>query len=103
MTRKLRTHDSKGNFPEVQTIIEFSITSFTTPTEAAEAQMVEAVDQGNIDFAHMKPVPSALDTEGLVAGAIPVIDDIDTVTAAWQPLLEKITRYTKIVDGISEV
>lgn len=83
---------------EVQTVVEFTITSFATSDEAAGVRMDEAVDQGKAAVDHMKPAP--FNTEGEVINAI---SDINTITEAWDPLLERIKLCTKIVDAISEV
>ncbi|KAN0107633.1 hypothetical protein V8E52_009952, partial [Russula decolorans] len=103
VTRNLRKDDVKGNMPDVQTVVEFTITSFATSADAAEAQMDEAVDQGRTTLDNMKPVPLLLSADGAVADVVSATRSINTISAAWTPLLEKIERYTKIVDKISEV
>jgi hypothetical protein len=88
---------------EVQTVVGLTITSFATSAEAAEVQMDEAVDRGRTALDRMKPAPLLLSADGEVADVVPVVGDINTISVAWKPLLEKIELCTKIVDGISEV
>ena len=88
---------------EVQTAVEFTITSLAMSADAAEAQMDEAVDQGRTTLDNMQPVPLLHSADGSVADVVSAIGSINTISAAWTPLLEKIEVCTKIVDGISEV
>ena len=103
VTRKLHIYDVKGNMHEVQTCVEFTITSFATSTEAVEAQMDEAVGLGRTILNHIKPAPLLLSTVGAVPDVVSSTGGINTISAAWKPLLEKMELCTKIVDGISEV
>ena len=99
----MRIYDVKGNMHEVQTGVEFTITSFATLTEAVEAQMDEVVGLGRTILDHIKPAPLLLSTVGAAPDVVSVTGGINTISAAWKPLLEKRELCTKIVDGISEV
>jgi hypothetical protein len=99
VTRKLRIEDRNGDTHEVPTIVEFTIASFAT---SAEVQMDEAVDQAATAVDRMELAP-VLGAEEAVNNVVPIISGIDTMTAAWEPLLNKIKLYTEIVDRISEV
>jgi hypothetical protein len=103
ITRKLCNTDAKGNFREVRSVIEFTIASLATSTEVAEAQMDEAVDQGTKALEHMNHAPPTHGAEGAVTDTISVINDIGSIAVAWEPLLQKIKLFTKIVDEIAEV
>ena len=88
---------------EVQTVVELTITSFATSAEASEDQMDEAVCLGRTILDHIQPAPLLLSAVGAVPDVDSVTGGINTISAAWKPLLEKIELCTKIVDGISEV
>jgi len=100
VTRKLRIEDRNGDTHEGPTVVEFAITSFAT---SAEVQMDEAVDQAGTAVDRMELAPVLLGPEGAFNNVVPIISGIDTMTAAWEPLLNKVKLYTEIVDRISEV
>ncbi|KAN0102501.1 hypothetical protein V8E52_011886, partial [Russula decolorans] len=100
VTRNLRKDDGKGN---MQTVVKFTITSFATSADAAKAQMDEAVDQGRTALDNMKSLPLLPRADGAVAEVVSAIGRINTISAAWDPLLKRIEKWTVIVDKISEI
>jgi hypothetical protein len=87
----------------MQTVVKFTITSFATSADAAKAQMDEAVDQGRTALDNMKSLPLLPRADGAVAEVVSAIGRINTISAAWDPLLKRIEKWTVIVDKISEV
>jgi hypothetical protein len=89
---------------DVQTVLEFTITSFGTSDEALEGQLNEAVSETKV-VENMNPAPSrVIDGGNVVDGIISTTNNTVIPTmAAWDPLLDKIKLFTEIVDGISEV
>ena len=89
---------------DVETILEFTITSFGTADEALEGQLKEAVSGAEV-VDSMNPGPSRIiDAGNVVDGIISTTNDtVIPIVVAWDPLLDKIKLFTEIVDGISEV
>ena len=84
---------------DVETVIEFTITSFGTSDEALEGQLKEAVSGAEVvDSMNLGP-SRIIDAGNVVDGNNSVIP----IVAAWDSLLDKIKLFIEIVDGISEV
>jgi hypothetical protein len=95
--RNLHKIDARGDSQELSTVIEFTISSFTTLDEATTAWMDESVDQAKAAYEEIVSPPSVL------PDAVDVAGDVLTKATAWEPLLEKIKLCTEIVDKIAEV
>ena len=66
--------------------------------------MEEAVAQGKDAINRMKQIPSASEqVQGAVDISATVINDTQSVSDNWGPLLQKIKLFTELVDAISEV
>jgi hypothetical protein len=104
ITRNLHKNDARGNSNELPTVMEFTISSFSTPDEATSARMDEAVGQAKAAYEQIVSPPSVLvDAVGVADDAIPSVGDVVTKAEAWESLLEKIKLCTEIVDKIAEV
>jgi phage-related minor tail protein len=85
---------------DVQTVLEFTISPFATSAEGLKDQLNKAVGEAS----DMEPAPALIADAGVVVdGVNSITNAINPIAAAWDPLLEKIKLFTKIVDGISEV
>jgi hypothetical protein len=82
----------------VQTVLEFTITSFATSEEARKEQLDEAFGGTNV-LDTMSPAPSLPGVDNVTSA----MNAMNTISATWVPLLESIKLFTVIVDGISEV
>ena len=89
---------------DVETVLEFTITSFGTADEALGGQLKEAVSGAEV-VDSMNPGPSRIiDAGNVVDGIISTTNDtVIPIVAAWDTLLVKVKLFTEIVDGISEV
>ncbi|KAF8508838.1 hypothetical protein JB92DRAFT_2832202 [Gautieria morchelliformis] len=77
--------------------------SFRTSDEALKGQLNEAVGKVTV-LNNMNPAPSRIIGAGNVVGIISTTNNtLIPIMVAWDPLLEKIKLFSKIVDGISEV
>jgi hypothetical protein len=73
-------------------------------SDAAGWNMEEAVAQGKDAINRMKQIPSASEQiQGAVDISATVINDTQSVSDNWGPLLQKIKLFTELVDAISEV
>ena len=100
VTRQLCNSEStKGNHHDIRTIIEFAITSLATLSGAAQAQMDEAVTQGNeaIETPVASPQVAGMNVGAVTAGVV------SSMGVGLESLLEKIKLVTEIVDRLSEV
>jgi hypothetical protein len=104
VTRNLHKNDARGNSQAVATVIEFTMSSFSTSDEATTARMSEAVDQAKTAYERIvSPTSVLVDAVGEADDVTPTVDDVLTKAVAWEPLLEKIKLCTEIVDKIAEV
>jgi hypothetical protein len=104
ITRELCKYDSRGNRRETGIIIEFTITTESKASDAAELNMEEAVAQGKNALVHMKLAPSPLEPiQGAVDTSVAVVANIKSLSTTWSPLLDKVKLFTKLVDGIAQV
>ena len=88
---------------EVQAVLQLAISSFATSDNAQEDQLNEAVSQVKaIDTMNLAPSP-LIGAGDLVDGAASTTNTFIPVTAAWGPLLNKVKRFTELVDKTSEV
>jgi hypothetical protein len=101
VTCNLVKDDARGNTYELPSVIEFTISSFSTD-EATGPEMEEAVLQAMTAFEHIVPSPR-VDTADMAGSVILPLNDVLTKTALWEPLLEKVKLCTEIVDKIAEV
>jgi hypothetical protein len=102
VSRKLCKSDKAGTTHEVQAVLEFAISSFTSSDEAREVQLIEAVD--GVTGVNMNPAPSLLIGAGeFIDGVTSATNTIIPVATAWGPLLDKVELFTKIMDKASEV
>lgn len=102
--RILRKSDKAGKTHEVQAVLEFAISLFTSSDKAWEDQLNEAVGGVTGVGDNMNLAPSLLIGAGdLIDGVTSTTNTIIPVTAAWGPLLDKVKLFTEIVDKASEV
>ena len=97
-----RLHDvpASGEDPETNTQSQAGDITAT----AAGDDMEEAVGQATKSFEEMRAGPSILSRGEDAAGQLGDIGgQITTVAELWQPLLDKVERFTKVVDQIAEV
>ena len=88
---------------EVQVVLQLAISPFATSDNAQEDQLNEAVSQvKGVDNMNLAPSP-LIDAGDLVDGAASYANTLISVTAAWGPLLDKVKRFTELVDKASEV
>jgi hypothetical protein len=88
---------------EIQTVLEFIVAFFTTSDQAVEGHLHEAVSEAKV-VDNINPAPSRIiDAVNVVDGINSTTSTVNSITAAWVPLLDKIKLFTEIVDGISEV
>ena len=89
---------------DVETVLEFTITSFWISDEVLEGQLKEAVSRAEV-VDSMNPRPSQIIHAGnVVDGIISTTNNtVIPIVVAWDPLLHKIKLFTEIVDGISKV
>ena len=66
--------------------------------------MEDSTARANTAVEEMKPAsPPVERLEGAVDGVNAMVDRTTFIVNTWEPLLEKIEQFTKIVDQISEV
>jgi len=86
-----------------QSIIEFSITVKTQPSNASHMEMTDSVTKATAAFEQMRMAPSTLERiQGAVSTSTTIAENT-SIAATWDPLLQRIKLFTEIVDGISEV
>jgi hypothetical protein len=87
----------------VLTSLEFTITSFATPDEAREAQLKEAVSGAKVvDNMNLAPA-LVVQARNVVDGGTSAMNTMNTISATWVPLVDKIKLFTDLVDKASEV
>ena len=88
---------------EVQVVLQLAISPFATSDNAQEDQLNEAVSQvKGVDSMNLAPSPLT-GAGDLVDGVASTANTLIPVTAAWGPLLDKVKRFTELVDKASEV
>ncbi|KAF8726639.1 hypothetical protein AX14_007619 [Amanita brunnescens Koide BX004] len=104
ITRELCKFDSRGNQRKTQVIIEFTIATTSKASDATEVNMEEAVVQGNDALLQMKMAPSSFEPiQGAIDTSVATATVIKSLSDTWDPLLQKVELFTKLVDGIAEV
>ena len=64
----------------------------------------DAVAQGNVAFLHMNQAPSLFGPiQDAVDTSVAVATSIESLSATWGQLLQKVTLFVKLVDRIAEV
>lgn len=102
--RNLDPPESQGNIRKPETAIEFSIVSTSTAIGAVERQMDEAFGEVNETLREVNHLPSLLESAaGSVDEVTSGINNAIAIGENWEPFLEKVKEFTKIVDGISQV
>jgi hypothetical protein len=100
-TRALRRRGSNGVLQPLECVIGFNIVSIEPSSAAIANQSSEAVESSGLratpESSSALHVPGADDVLG------PAVVQYTSIADAWRPLLSKIERFTKIVDGIAEV
>jgi hypothetical protein len=93
-----------GNRRKTGIIIEFTITTTSKASDAAELNMEEAVAQGKNALVNMKLAPSSLEPiQDAVDTSVAVVANIKFLSTTWSPLLDKVKLFTELVDGIAQV
>jgi hypothetical protein len=101
VTRNLHKYDSKGVAHEISTVIEFTISTFSSAEDSTKSRMQDALGDGKAAFNRMISAPLTLkDPEDLSSTST---DCVEPIVCAWEPLIEKIQLCTQIVDKFSEV
>jgi hypothetical protein len=106
VSRKLRKYEPSGTSRECQTSIKFNIESIAKSADPLELEMDDAVARGKKEMKDMSSMPVAVD---VIQGAIDTYQSTSGVVSnlpilpAWEPFLEKVELFTKLVDGIAEV
>jgi hypothetical protein len=94
--RNLSKSDKAGEVHEVQAVLEFTIAPSATSAERIQDQLNEAVrEASNVD--NMIPAP------GGFYDVTPAMNAIDRISPSLASLVDKISQFIDIVDGISEV
>ena len=66
--------------------------------------MEEAITQGMGALDRMKLKPSLVEPiQGIVDTTTTVVDNVKSLSDTWDPLLQKIEIFSKLVDSIAEV
>jgi hypothetical protein len=87
-----------------QTIIEFSISVGTQPSNASHMEMDDSVTKATTALGRIRMEPSTLGhAEGAVSTFTTISQKTTSTAASWDPLVQRIKLFTTIVDGISEV
>ena len=69
-----------------------------------ESNLEDAVAQGNNAFLHMNQAPSLFGPiQGAVDTSVAVATSIESLSATWGPLLQKVTLFVQLVDRIAQV
>jgi hypothetical protein len=104
VTRELCKFDALGSPCKTQTIIEFTITAVPKGSDAGLLNLEEAITQQKDALDSMIPAPSSVTpTQETVDTSAAVLNDIQSVSATWAPLLQKIKLFSELVDSIAEV
>jgi hypothetical protein len=104
VTRELCKFDALGNPCKTQTIIEFTIAAVPKASDAGVLNMEEAVTQQKNVFDSMMPAPSSIKPIQEAGDTSATgLNNIQSVSATWGPLLQKIKLFSELVDSIAEV
>jgi hypothetical protein len=104
ITRVLSKPGANEILSRTQPIVKFSITVTTHPSNASYMEVDDGVTRATTAFDHMRVAPSALERiEDAVSASTTVVENMTSITATWDPLIQRIKIFTEIVDGISEV
>jgi hypothetical protein len=106
VTRELCKYDSRGNQHKTQIVIEFTIAAISKASnaDASELNMEEATAQGKDALDNMKLAPSILEPiQSAVDTSVGVVTNVNSLSNAWGPFLQKVQILTKLVDGIAQV
>ena len=104
ITRELCKFDSGGNQRKTQIAIEFTIAAASKASDVAGLNMEEAVARGKDALVHMNLAPSPFEPiQGTVDTSVAGVANIKSLTTTWEPFLEKLKLFTKLVDGIAHV
>ncbi|KIM75623.1 hypothetical protein PILCRDRAFT_668521 [Piloderma croceum F 1598] len=101
VTREICKFDALGNPCKTQTIIELMIVAVPNASDAGVLNMEEAITQQNNVLDSMMPVPSSI--QETVDTSATGINNIQSVSATWAPLLQKIKLFSELVDSVAEV
>jgi hypothetical protein len=67
-------------------------------------EMNDGVMRATTAFEHMVVAPSTSEhIEDAVSASTMTVENMTSITATWDPLIQKLQIFTGIVDGISEV
>ena len=91
---------------QTQPIIEFSITvaSGTQPSNVPYMEMDDGVTKATAAFEQMRVAPPMLEhIEDAVGPSTTIVENVTSMAATWDPLIQRIKLFTEIVDGIAEV
>ena len=96
--------DCHKNQRKTAIVIEFTIAATSKVSDAAELNMEEAVAQGKDALVHMNLASSSFEPiQGAVDTSVAVVANIKSVTAIWEPFLQKVKLFTELVDRIAHV
>lgn len=78
--------------------------AISNASDAPELNMEEAITQGMGALDRMKLKPSLVEPiQGIVDTTTTVVDNVKSLSDTWDPLLQKIEIFSKLVDSIAEV
>lgn len=102
--RNLYEIDADGDsLDQLQTVLEFSIQP-TEQTDSVEIEMDEAVVQANVALERMSSMSAFLThVKDGVDSAQAVFGGVKPIAQTWEPFLNKIELFVKLVDEFSEV
>jgi hypothetical protein len=104
VTRELCKFDTRGNPYKTQAIIELTIAAVPTASDAGVLNMEEAITQQNNVLDSMIPPPLSINQiQEAVDSSATGLNNIQSVSATWGPLLQKIKLFSELVDSIAEV
>jgi hypothetical protein len=104
VVRELSKHDTHGNQRKTRSIVEFTIVTISKTTDAAGLNIDEAFTQGGDAFHSMTLIPSSSQRIQAVVDLSTVTNsNIKSVSDVWDPLLQKIKIFSRLVDTIAEV
>jgi hypothetical protein len=104
ITRTLSKLAADENLSQTQPIIEFSITVESQPSNTSYVEMSDGVRRATTAFEQMTVAPSTLERiEDAVGTSTTIVGNMKSITATWDPLIQRIKLFTEIVDRISEV
>ncbi|KIM86900.1 hypothetical protein PILCRDRAFT_815342 [Piloderma croceum F 1598] len=104
VTRELCKFDALGNPCKTQTIIELTIVAVPNASDAGVLNMEETVTQQNDVLDSMIPAPSSINQIQEAADTSATgLNNIQSVSATWGPLLQKVKLLSELVDSIAEI